>query len=141
MSKKVLTTMFLFIMILNPKIIFAERPINIEIFDPKQDKVVKVVQMNKVINNMVISWVNGINGINGKNDPVKDDGYAIKFPLDHPVRVQNKWLNAIVKEVYLIIPEKDPPFLMVFENENRLICFPFTGNITELSKVLDFKLK
>lgn len=140
MMKRISIIVFLLAMLHNPQAICAERSINIEIFDPKQDKVVKTVQLNNEINNMVKGWINGIDGIYGKNNPVKDDGYAIKFPLDPPVQVQNKWLNAVVKEVYLIIPEKDAPFIMVFESEYRLVCFPFTGNIAELSKVLDFKL-
>lgn len=141
MMKKVLVIVVLFITLLHPKVICAEGDKFIQIFDPKQAKVVKVIQPNKKINNMVIGWINGIDGIYGKNNPIKDDGYAIRFPLDPAIQVQNKWINALVKEVYVIIPENNPPFFMIFENENRLICFPFTDDIDILSKVLDFKLK
>lgn len=141
MIKKVLTTVVLFTILLHPQNIRAEESKYIEIFDPKQDKVVKVVQTSKEINNMVLGWINGIEGIYAKNDPVKDDGYAVRFPLDPAIQVQNKWLNTNVKEVYLMIPENNSPFFMVFETESRLVCFPFTGDVTELSKVLDFKLK
>lgn len=81
-----------------------------------------------------------MNGIYGKNDPVTQDGYAIKIPLDPAVKVQGKWLNALINEVYIIIPENDPPFFMIFQNENKLSCFSFNGNIDTLSKVLDFNL-
>ncbi|MDU5083534.1 hypothetical protein ACF3M2_16495 [Tissierella carlieri] len=141
MIKKFLTTVFLVIILFHLQVIHAEEYEYIEIFDPKQNKVIKTVQTNEEINNMVIGWINKIDGIYAKFDPVKDDGYAIRFPLVPAIQLQNKLLNTIVKEVYLIIPKNDPPFFMVFETEDRLICFPFTGEINTLSNVLDFKLK
>ena len=140
MFKKNLPTIVLFIMLLHPKINCAEEYKYIEIFDPKENKVVKMVQTNEEINNMVIGWINRIDGIYVKVDPIKDDGYAIRFSLNPAIQMQNKWLNTFVKEVYLIIPENNLPFFMVFETENRLVCFPFTEDITTLSNVLDFNL-
>lgn len=141
MTKKIPVAIFLFIILLYSTVIYAEGFKYIEIFDPKQDRVVKVVQLNEEIHNMVASWIKNINGIYGKNDPLTDDGYAIKIPLDPAVRVHGKYLNALVNEVYIIIPENDPPFFMIFEDENKLYCFLFNGNIDMLSKSLDFKLK
>ncbi len=54
----------------------------IEIINPVQEKVVKVVEWNKDINNMVVGWINGIDGSYSVNDPIKDDGYAMKFPIN-----------------------------------------------------------
>lgn len=141
MTKKLTAVIILFVMLLHSTIIHAEGFKYAEIFDPKQDKVVQVVQVDTTIYNLIASWIRNINGIYGKNDPTTDDGYAVRIPLDPAVKVQSKWLNAHVNEVYIIIPEKDPPFFMIFENKNQLNCFPFTGDIDELSKVLDFKLK
>ncbi len=141
MIKKTLTTVVLFIILFYPQISLAEEYKHIEIFDPKQDKVVKMVQINKKINNMVVGWINTIDGIYAKIYPVEDNGYVIKFPLDPAIQVQNKWLSGIVKEVYLIIPENNPSFFIVFQTENKLVCFPFNGEIAELSNLLDFKLK
>ena len=140
MIKKFLTTVVLLIIFLHPQAIRAEGHKYIEIFDPKQDKVVKVVQINKKINSMVVDWLNNIDGLYTKIDPIRDDGYVIRFPIDPAIQVENKWLKAIVKEVYLIIPENNQSFFMVFETENRLVCFPFTDKISTLSKILDFKL-
>lgn len=133
--------MGLLIMFLHSTVIYADEFKYVEIFDPKQDKVVKAVQLNKEIHNMVERWIRDIDGIYGKFDPFTDDGYAIRIPLDHDVKVQEEWLNALVNEVYIIIPEHDPPFFVIFENGNKLCCFTFNGDIDALSKVLDFKLK
>ncbi|WP_411682907.1 hypothetical protein [Clostridium thailandense] len=141
MIKKIPIVIFLFIILLYSTVVYAEGFKYVEIFDPKQNKVVKVVQVNEELHNVVANWIKNINGIYGKNDPLTDDGYAIKIPLDPAVKVRGKSLNALVNVVYIIIPENDPPFFMIFEDENKLCCFPFNGNIDMLSKSLDFKLK
>ena len=65
----------------------------------------------------------------------------VKVPLDPAVKVKGKFLNAEVSEVYILVPEKEPPCYLIFENENKLSSFPFNGDIEKLSNMLDFKLK
>ena len=146
MTKKILVVMFLFIMILHSfilhsTIVSAEGFKYVEIFDPKQDKVVKLVQLNGEIHNMVATWIKDVDDIYGKSNPITNDGYAIRVPLDPAVKLQAKCLNALVNDVYIIIPENDVPFFIIFDDENKLLCYPFKGNINTLSQVLDFKLK
>lgn len=141
MIKKISTVMVLIIIFQYSTAICAEEFKYVEIFDPTQDKVVKVVQLNPEINNMVSSWISNVEGFYGKIDPITDDGYAIKVPLDSDVKVETECLNTIINEVYIIIPEYQAPFFLVFENEDKVSCFSFNGDIDELSKVLDFKLK
>jgi len=114
---------------------------HVEIFDPKQDKVVKVVQLNTQIQSIITNWIKNIDIIYGKNNPITDDGYAIKVPLEPAIKVNCNSFNAIVSEVYIIIPKTEPPFYIVFEDENKVSCFPFNGDINILSDILDFKLR
>jgi len=146
MTKKILAIIFLFLFILHSLVLHsivasAQEFKYVEIFDPKQDKVVKLVQLNEDINNMVTTWIKDVDGLYGKSNPITNDGYAIRVPLDPEVRLQGKWLNALVNNVYIIIPEKDVPFFIIFDDDNKLFCYPFKGDINELSKVLNFKLK
>lgn len=141
MAKKLLVLLSFLVIFLHSLHVNAQDSNNIEIFDPKQNKVVKVVQLSPEIQNMVAGWITNINGMCGKLDPITDDGYAIRVPLNPPVTVNNNWLNAVVREVYILIPEKDPPFYLIFEGENKLSCFQFNGDVNMLSKSLDFKLK
>ena len=141
MTKKLLVIIFLFIMIMHSIAISAEGFKYVEIFDPKQEEVVKLVQINTEIHKKVASWIKDVDHIYGKSNPLTDDGYAIRIPLDPGVKVHGKWVKTIVHEVYIIIPESEPPFFMIFENEDKLLCFPFNGDVDELSKILDFKLK
>ncbi|MCB2293418.1 hypothetical protein LGK95_07770 [Clostridium algoriphilum] len=141
MKKKILAIIVLFIILLHPTVIFAEGFKDVEIFDPKQEKVVKVVKLNPKINNMVTEWIKNVDAIYGKSNPLTDDGYAVRVPLYPSVTVQNKNLNTVVNDVYIIVPKHETPFLMIFDNENRLLCYPFKGDINTLSKVLNFKLE
>lgn len=141
MSKKILVIIFLFIMLLHSTVASAVGFKYVQIFDPKQDKVVKVVQVNDEIHNMVVSLINNVDGLYAKSKPLTDDGYAIRVPIYPAVRVQGKCLNALVDNVFIIIPQHDEPFFMIFEDDHKLLCFPFKGNVNTLSKILDFKLK
>lgn len=142
MIKKVTSAILVIsVIFLKYTIICAEELKYAEIFDPKQDRVVKVVQLDAKAYDLIAKWIKNINSFYGKIDPATDDGYAVRIPLYPAVNVNNKWLKAYVNEVFIIIPENDPPFFMIFENKNKLTCFPFTGDIDELSRVLNFKLK
>jgi len=141
MLKKILAALCFSLILLNSISVNAVEGKYVQIFDPKQNKVVKAVEVNPQIRNIVMNWMSNIQGIQGKIDPITDDGYAVKVPLDPEVKVNSKWLNANVHEVYILIPEKERPFLGIFINENRIIYFTFDGDIDMLSKSLDFKLK
>lgn len=139
MIKKLLVVLSLFVILLHSTCVNAEGFKYIEIFDPKQDKVVKVVQSNPQIQDMITSWITNLEGLY-KNDPATDDGYVVRIPLDPLVKVNCKSLNALVSEVYILIPENEPPCYLIFEDENKLLSLPFNGDIDKLSKILDFKL-
>jgi hypothetical protein len=140
MFKKLLAILSCLVIFLHSTYVNAEGFKYVEIFDPKQDKVVKVVQSNPQVQHMIISWITNIEGIY-KNDPATDDGYVVKIPLDPVVKVNCKSFNALVSEVYILIPENDPPCYLIFENENNLLSLPFNGDIDKLSNILDFKLR
>lgn len=140
MFKKLSIILFFFFISINSIHVNAQDFKYIEIFDPKQDKVVKVVQSNPQIQSMITSWITNIEGLY-KNDPITDDGYVVKIALDPLVKVNCKSLNALVSEVYILIPENEPPCYLIFEDENKLLSLVFNGDIDMLSKVLDFKLK
>lgn len=140
MTKKIIVGLSFFVIFLHSMYVNAEGFKNVEIFDPKQDKVVKVVQSNQQIQDIITSWITNIEGLY-KNDPATDDGYVIKVPLDPAVKVNCESLNALVNEVFILIPENDPPCYLIFEDENKLLSFPFNGDINKLSNILAFKLK
>lgn len=141
MIKKISLLMLLFIILLSSTVFHAEDFKYAEIFDPRQNKVVKEVEMNSEIRNIVVCSIKDVNSLYGKSNPVTDDGYAISIPLDPAIKSYGKWLNTVISEVYIIIPKNDPAFFMIFESIDKLSCFPFNGNVDDLSKALNFNLK
>ena len=99
------------------------------------------MELTKEINDMVINWIKEINEIHPSINPIKDNGYAIKFPFESPVKVKNKWMNARVEEVYLVVPKEEAAFFVIFERENRPLFFLFPGEVDKLSEALDFQLR
>jgi hypothetical protein len=112
-----------------------------EIVDSKQNMVVKSVQVDSEIYDMVKSWVKSIDNFCGKISPVAVEGYKVRIPLDPPIKVNKQSLNADVSEVYIIVPQDKPPFFMIFQDKNKPSYFKFYGNIDSLSKALDFELR
>jgi hypothetical protein len=140
MLKRISIIIMILLLLFPSKPIHAEEFKYIEIFDPKQNKVVKIVQMTPEIQKMVSAWIINVEQMYSKIDPITDDGYAVRIPLDPPTKVERNCLKALVNEVYIIIPEKEPVFYLIFENENKLLPFLFNGDIDLLSKALDFQL-
>jgi len=70
LKKELAITIFiLFIIIINPTAVCADVSEHIEIFDPKQDRVVKIVQSSKEIGNMVVDCIHG----NSNNNELKQE--------------------------------------------------------------------
>ena len=113
---------------------------DIEIFDITKGKVIKVTDSKPKIQKIAIGYLHEISGVYGKFNPIPDNGYAIRIPLESSVKVESKWLNVTVDEVIIIFPEGEPPFLMLTDNENRLFCFNFKGDTKKLLKSLAFKI-
>jgi hypothetical protein len=113
----------------------------IEVFDINKGEVVKVVQSNPKIEKITTNYLQGITGVYAKFNPIPKKGHAIRIPLKTPVAIKSTYLNAIVNEVIIMFPEdgETATFLMVFENDYRLMCFTFKGNTNVLLKNLNFK--
>lgn len=141
MIKRLFTILVLFIILVCPQFIYANSYEDIEIFDPQLDKVVKTVPMNQEINNMVKDWIDEIDGICQSIDPIRDDGYVIRFPLNPAIVIENKWMDTIIEDIFLIVPEKETLFFIAFNTENNPVCFLFPGEIDKLSNLLNFQLK
>lgn len=141
MNKKLFFILILSILILYPQISHGKSEKYIEIFDPHKNKVIKKVELNEEINDMVIKWIKEIDEIHPSINPIKDNGYAIKFPFESPVKVKNKWMDARVEEVYLVVPKEEAAFFVIFERENRPLFFLFPGEVDKLSEALDFQLR
>jgi len=62
----------------------------------------------------------------------------VKIPLTPSLRLENKWVNTLIDEVIIIIPENEKPYLLIFDDEKRY--FTFKIEIDKLLKTLDSPL-
>jgi len=140
MGKFRLIAIILLVFFLYSRNVYAEENINIEIFDIRQEKVVKIVESNEAVEKIVLDYICQIDGFVAKCDPIPQEGYAIKVPLKSSRKIQNPWINGIVSEVIVVIPKEElGPFLVVFENGERFLCLNFKGSSDNLLKALGFQ--
>lgn len=133
----ILAILFIF-----PASIYAKDYNNIEIYDIKKDQLIKTVHSNSEIENLVISYLQGIDGIYAKLNPIPKEGYAIKVSLESPLVLQNEWINNIVDQAIIVLPKEEGPkaFFIIFEKEDKLMCFTFKGDVEVLLEKLQFKV-
>jgi hypothetical protein len=141
MKKKIIRALlFLIILLCSAPVVAKESPCA-EITDLMQKKVVKSIQMNSEIYDMVKSWLINMDNYCSKLSPAEAEGYKVRIPLDPPVKVNKQSLNGEFSEVYIVVPQGKPPFFLIYDNKNMPSYLKFNGNIESLSKALDFKLR
>ncbi len=110
---------------------------DIEVFDLKQERVIRQAPNSKWVQAEVKQCLHSIHGITKRFNPIPKDGHIYKIPLEPPIMVSNQWLNGLVDEVKLILPDEDLPLLMVFDEENRPYFFEFKYDIENLLVILE----
>jgi hypothetical protein len=134
--------MILIIVLLSSINIHAQSYNDVEIFDITQGKVVKVVKSNSAFQKEAVTYLENISGVYAKFNPIPEKGHAIRIPLTPSVKAQNSWTNTLVHEVIIVFPDEQGtlPFLMFFEDDDKLMCFEFKGDTRNLLRLLDFKI-
>lgn len=111
----------------------------VEIFNIKQRKVIEEIKLTPEIKSMVTDWLVQAEEAYAKVNPIPENGYVVRVPLNPDAALQNKWLYANIEEVYIVIPEKEPPFFVLVGNDG-LACYLLHGEIHRLSEALGFNL-
>jgi hypothetical protein len=118
----------------------AQNTKNIELFDIEKNEIITTTPTNSKIQLEAEKIIKEIDCVVKKFDPIPDKGYMIKIPLDPSYHLENKWVNALIDEVIVIIPEKEEAFLLIFDDENKPCFFTFQTKIDTLLNTLDFSL-
>lgn len=119
---------------------FSIETINIEIFNVDNGSVIINTCSNVSIQNQVKTYLKKITGVYAKLNPVPDDGYMIKIPLEYPLEIKNQWVHSFVDEVVIILPKGESPYLLIFDNKDNPLFFTFKGNINKLLESLNFEI-
>lgn len=112
----------------------------IELFDIGKEQVVRSIPSDASIQKEAESCLQGITNIYVRFRPIPSKGYMVKIPLENPVQVDNPWVKCLVDQIILVFPGEEKPYLLVFDNRNRLTCLTFEGKTDALLKKLELEL-
>lgn len=103
-----------------------------EIFDIEKNEVINVATINMEIHEETEKMLNSIDGLVRTFKPIPEKGYMIKIPIEPPHTIENQWLNDLIDELIIIIPEQGEPTLLVYDNENKMYFFTFARPLSQL---------
>ena len=66
-----------------------------------------------------VQYAKSITGPFKNLNVVPKDGYMIKIPLSKPVSITNQWLHTTIDEVLILLPLKEKPYIMLYDDENN----------------------
>jgi len=110
----------------------------IEIFDIAKGEVIKKLESNESIQKEASSLLYSISGMVVKVKAFPEKGRIIKIPLKTPVSVENQYLDSIVDEIFLIIPEQGRPYLMILDYKGRPEFFNFEASIDKILSLIQY---
>ena len=114
-DKKIGVISLLFLLSTNA---FANTNQQIEVFDCQKNGHSKQ-SLDPVIQKEAVQYAKSITGPFKNLNVVPKDGYMIKIPLSKPVSITNQWLHTTIDEVLILLPLKEKPYIMLYDDENN----------------------
>ncbi|MFX3624676.1 MAG: hypothetical protein ACE3JP_11655 [Ectobacillus sp.] len=134
-------TGMLFVLLLLIAANVAAQEKNVEIFDINRGTVVMITPVDWEVQKEVEGYLAGITSLYKGVRPIPEQGFMIKVPLEPSVKIENEWLHDLVSQAVLIFPKGERPYVMVFDDENKMYFFYFKGSTRELLNHLNFHLE
>ncbi|WP_139903583.1 hypothetical protein [Clostridium thermarum] len=113
----------------------------IEIFDINNETVEKIIPVDYEVQKLTENYIYGISGLYPKFNPIPDSGFAVKVPLAPAVRAEVTGKKMNIDQVIIMFPENEKPFLLIFEEDDKLSCFNFKGDKEFLLESLEYEPK
>ncbi len=111
-----------------------------EIFDIKQERVIKSVEMNKAIKKEALKLAGRIAGPCMKLRPVPESGYMIGIPIEPSEKLHSTMGSCTVKRLIVVIPGKGDVILGVLDDREKFLFYYIKDNAAGLLKKLNFSL-
>jgi hypothetical protein len=138
MFKKVLS-LFFAILLFNGEIAYAQALGGIEVFNINDEIIEKVMPIDYEVQKLVENYIYGIEGIYAKFNPIPKNGFAVKVPLAPSVKADVTGKILIIDQIIIMFPENDMPFLLIFEDDDKLSCYNFKGDTEVLLESLEYE--
>ena len=139
MIRKILLASVPILFLFTLSMVSAQSTTNIELLAIEKNEIT-TIPTNSTIQLETEKIIKEIDTVLKKFSPIPDNGYIVKIPLNPSLRLENKWVNAMISEVIIIIQEEEAPYLLIFDNENRPCFFTFKKEINTLLKSLHLPL-
>ncbi|KAF0815528.1 MULTISPECIES: hypothetical protein [Cytobacillus] len=111
-----------------------------KLFDIEKNQIIKTTPTNSNVQLETEKIIKGIDGVVKKFEPIPNQGYMVKIPLEPSYLLENKWINTLIDEIIIIIPKQEDPYLVTFDDENNPYFFTFNTKIDSLLNTLEFSL-
>lgn len=111
-----------------------------EIFDIKQEQIIKSIEMNLEIKREALKLAGGITGMCMKLRPVPESGYMIGIPIEPSEKLHSTMGSCTVKRLIVLIPEKGDVILGVFDDREKFLFYYIKDNAAGILKKLNFSL-
>lgn len=117
---------------------FDDERIFIEVFDIAKGEVILKAESNESIQKEARNFLDSISGMVVKVKAFPEKGRIIKIPLGTSVYIENQYLNSLVNEIFLILPEQGRPYLMVLDYKGRPEFFNFETNPEKFLSLIQY---
>ncbi|WP_369899482.1 hypothetical protein [Bacillus manliponensis] len=108
----------------------------VEVFDCTNQTVIAKHSLQPYIEEAAISYAKSITGVFKNLSAIPKDGYIIKVPLSSQIQIQNRWIHTHIDEVVILLPKHEPPYIMIYDDENSPHFYYVKGNPKALLKKL-----
>ncbi|ETT54324.1 hypothetical protein BSK66_25040 [Paenibacillus odorifer] len=112
--KKVLMTILVFGLLSAGNIQAFALP-KADLFEIKEGKAILEFENSAVIQDEVKLWLRSITGFTNRTNILEfQNGYCLRIPIS-PMQVKNKWIDASIQDVFLMLDPTHKPVLLIFD--------------------------
>lgn len=114
--KKALMTILLFGLLSASNIQASALP-KADLFEIKEGKAILDFENSAAIQDEVKLWLQSISGLADRTNILEfQDGYCLRIPI-YPKQVNNKWIDASIRDVFLMLDPNYKPVLLIFDED------------------------
>ncbi|PFK30539.1 hypothetical protein COI93_22140 [Bacillus cereus] len=119
--------------------VFAQVNKQIEVFDCQKEIVIQKQSLDAAIQKEAVQYAKSITGAFKNLNVVPKNGYMVKIPLSKPVVITNQWIHTTIDEVLVLLPLREKPYIMIYDDENNPHFYYVQGHPERLLKYLKVK--
>ncbi|KMJ57987.1 hypothetical protein AB685_14265 [Bacillus sp. LL01] len=117
----------------------SAQPLQIEVFDVTQSKVIKSIPLEEKNRVEALKLVKSANTLYPKLNPTPKTGFMVKVPFEPAEKVDTNVLKQSVKQVIFIFPEGEKPYLLIFNEKEHPMFYYFSEDFRPFVDMLSLE--